>query len=127
MSNSRWWYGITVFPATLLTALLSRFGTRAFLTASASSGNPDVGVAVASFLLSVLSFWLGLFVGLLASVCLLLDVRSLRSGDHWSPSRLWGLVGVIHLAAAVYSPLLLVSFPALSAYLYRRHVIVGRP
>ncbi|WP_238717527.1 hypothetical protein [Natronorubrum halophilum] len=60
-------------------------------------------------------------------VCLLADLRTLGEGESWSPSALWGLAGVVHLGGAVFTSLLVVSVPALSVYLYRRHVRVGRP
>lgn len=125
MSRSPWWYGIVLFPVVLLFELLSRFGSRTFITASTAPGEPNIAVGVASFVLSVAAFWGGILVALLVLVCLLGDIRALRREGTWSPSVAWGLAGVVHLASAIFSVLLVLSVPALSYYLYRRHNRLG--
>ncbi|MFC7173875.1 hypothetical protein ACFQL0_12040 [Haloplanus litoreus] len=59
--------------------------------------------------------------------CLFADIRSLGDGGEWSPSLAWSLAGLVHLGAAVFSPLLVVSIPTLTYYLYRRHTRLGSP
>jgi hypothetical protein len=127
MSRSRWWYGIALFPLVVVLNGLSGFGSRRFVTASSSTAEPDVGVAIAAFVVSVAAFWGGLFVALVVLGCLLADVRALGRDGTWSPSLAWGLAGVAHLVGAVFSPALFLSVPALSYYLLRRHDRVGAP
>ncbi|SFR35209.1 hypothetical protein SAMN04487947_0283 [Halogeometricum rufum] len=147
-SPSNWWYGVLAFPLVAVTALLTRFATRRFITVSAADGDPNVAVALASFVLSVLAQWVGVFVALVVLVCLVLDVRALRrvgdggeggtddgdgtgdgdgtddgTGDDggWSPTWAWTLAGVAHLVGALFAPALAVSVPSLSYYVYRRY------
>lgn len=127
MPRSSWWYGIALFPAVLLLRLLSRFGSRTFIDASVTPGDPNVAVGVASFVLSVAAFWGGIIVAVVVLVCLLADVRALGDDGAWSPSPAWVLAGLAHLGGAVFSVLLVLSVPALSCYLYRRHDRVGTP
>jgi hypothetical protein len=74
----------------------------------------------------VASFWGGISVALVVFVCLLADIRALGDDEHWSPSIVWSLGGLVHLGAAVFSPLLLASVPLLTCYLYRRRDRLGR-
>lgn len=132
-SPARWWYGVAAFPLVVVTALLSRFGLRRFVRLTAGTGgDPNVGPVLASFVLSVLAGWVGAFVAIVVLVCLVLDVRAVRravgenggsDGDArgWSPSWAWSLAGVVHLAGALFAPLLVVSVPALSTYVYQRY------
>lgn len=124
--SSSWWYGVALFPIVALTALLARFGSRTFIVASSSGPDPNIGAALASFALTVASFWGGLFVAIVVFGCLLMDIRALDD-ETWSPSVAWVLAGVAHLGGAVFAPLLTLSLPALSAYLYRRHRRLGSP
>ncbi|MUV58164.1 hypothetical protein, partial [Halogeometricum sp. CBA1124] len=137
-SPSNWWYGVLAFPLVAVTALLTRFATRRFITVSAAGGDPNVAVALASFVLSVLAQWVGVFVALVVLVCLVLDVRALRrvgdggeggtedgdgtgdgdgtdddtgDGGGWSPTWAWTLAGVAHLVGALFTPALAVSVP----------------
>jgi hypothetical protein len=82
---------------------------------------------IASFVLSVVTFWGGILVALIVLGCLLTDIRVLGREGTWSPNPAWGLAGLVHLAGAVFSMLLVLSVPALSYYLYRRHDHVGSP
>lgn len=125
--SSSWWYGVLPFPVVAVTALLARFGSRTFIVTASSGGDPNVGTGIASFVLAVVSFWGGVVVALVVLGCLLADIRSLGGDGEWSPSVAWSLAGVAHLGGAVFSPLLLVSMPALSYYVYRRHVRLGAP
>ena len=127
MSNSPWWYGIALFPLVLLLQLLSRFGSRTFIAASSAPGEPNIAIGIASFVLSVAAFWGGILVALIVLGCLLADIRALGGEGTWSPSPAWGLAGFVHLAGAAFSVLLVLSVPALSYYLYRRHDRVGAP
>jgi hypothetical protein len=127
MSRSSWWYGIALFPFVLLSNVLSGFSSRTFIAASSGTGDPNVGVAIASFALSVVAFWGGIFLGLLVLGCVLADVRALRADGTWSPSPAWGLAGVANLVGVVFPVALVVSIPALSYYLYRRHERLGVP
>jgi hypothetical protein len=121
MSRSSWWYGVALFPLVLLFEFLSRFGSRTFIAASSAPGEPNIAVGIASFVLSVAAFWGGILVALIVLICLLVDIRALGGEGTWSPSPAWGLAGLVHLAGAVFSVLLVLSVPALSYYLYRRH------
>ena len=125
MSRSSWWYGVALFPLVLLLEFLSGFGSRTFIAASSAPGGPNIAVGIASFALSVAAFWGGILVALIVLVCLLMDIRTLNSEEAWSPSPVWGLAGLVHLAGAVFSVLLVLSVPTLSYYLYRRHDRVG--
>ena len=127
MSRFPWWYGIVLFPLVVLLELLSRYGSRTFIAASSSGGEPNIAVAVVSFVLSVAAFWGGIIVAVVVLVCLLADVRALGDDGAWSPSPAWALAGLAHLGGAVFSVLLVLSVPALSCYLYRRHDRVGTP
>jgi hypothetical protein len=127
MSRSPWWYGIALFPLVLLSNVLSGFGSRRFVAASSGTAEPNVGVAIVAFVVSVAAFWGGLLVASLVLVCLLGDIRALGGDGTWSPSPAWGLAGVVHLVGAVFSPALFLSVPALSYYLFRRRDRVGRP
>jgi hypothetical protein len=121
MSRSPWWFGVVLFPVVPLLSLLSGIGSRAFIAVSTSAGEPNVGVGIASFVLTVVSFWGGILVALVVLGCLLADIRVLKRDQAWSPHVAWALAGVVHLAGAVFSALLILSVPALSYYLYRRH------
>ena len=121
MSRSPWWYGIALFPLVLLLEFLARFGSRTFIAASSAPGEPNIAVGIASFVLSVAAFWGGIHVALIVLGCLLADIRALGGEGTWPPTPAWGLAGLVHLAGAVFSALLVVSVPALSYYLYRRH------
>jgi hypothetical protein len=121
MSRSSWWYGIALFPLVLLLEFLSRFGSRTFIAVSSTPGEPNLAVGIASFVLSVAAFWGGILVALIVLGCLLADIRALGGEGTWSPNPAWGLAGLVHLAGAVFSVLLVLSVPALSLYLYRRH------
>ncbi|GAB6860160.1 hypothetical protein ACFR97_11820 [Haloplanus litoreus] len=125
--SSSWWYGILLFPVVAVTAFLARSGSRTFITVSSSSGDPNVAAGIASFALTVASFWGGILVALVVLGCLFADIRSLGDGGEWSPSLAWSLAGLVHLGAAVFSPLLVVSIPTLTYYLYRRHTRLGSP
>jgi hypothetical protein len=127
MSRSPWWYGIALFPLVLLLELLSRFGSRTFIAASSALGEPNLAVGIASFVLSVAAFWSGILEALIVLVCLLVDIRALNRAGTWSPSPAWGFAGLLHLIGSVFSVLLVLSVPALSYYLYRRHEHVGTP
>jgi hypothetical protein len=119
MSSSSWWYGIFLFPVVILASLTSRFAEHAFF-ATAQSSDSTIGMDVAWFTVQILSFWTGILVAVVVLVCLLADLR-LRSGDRTrSPSIFWGLAGVVHLGAVLFTELLFISVPALSYYLYRR-------
>jgi hypothetical protein len=119
MSGS-WWYGVALFPLVAVTTLLSDLSSRTFIIASSSGGDPNVVAGIASFVLAVASFWGGILVALVVFVCLLADIRALGDGENWSPSIAWSLGGLAHLGAAVFSPLLTISIPALTCYIYRR-------
>jgi len=121
------WYGILLFPVVAVTTLLARFGSRTFIAVSSSGGDPNVAAGIASFGLTVASFWGGVLVALVVLGCLLADIRSLGEQAGWSPSLVWGFAGLAHLGGAVFSPLLGVSIPTLSYYLYRRHIRLGEP
>ena len=124
--SSSWWYGVALFPLVAVTTLLSDFGSRTFIVVSSSGGDPNVATGIASFVLAVASFWGGIFVAFVVFVCLLADIRALGDDEHWSPSIAWSLGGLVHLGAAVFSPLLLASVPLLTCYLYRRRDRLGR-
>ena len=125
MSRSPWWYGIALFPLVLLLEFLARFGSRTFIAASSAPGEQNLAVGIASFVLSVAAFWGGIIVALIVLGCLLADIRALGGEGTWSPNPAWGLAGLVHLVGAVFSVLLVLSVPALSYYLYRRHDRVG--
>ncbi|QCW02133.1 hypothetical protein [Natrinema pallidum] len=127
MTESTWWYGIVPFPVVVLTALITRVAFRAFAAAAHPSTDAPLGASVAWFALQTLSFWTGVLVAVLVLGCLLADCRALSGNETWSPSGWWGLAGVVHLGGVIVPKLLLLSVPALSAYLYRRHVRLGRP
>ena len=57
MSRFPWWFGVVLFPVVPLLSLLSGIGSRTFIAVSTSAGDPNVGVGIASFLLTVVSFW----------------------------------------------------------------------
>jgi nitric oxide reductase large subunit len=119
MSSSSWWYGIFLFPVVILSSLTSRFAEYAFF-ATAQSPDSIIGLDVAWFTLQMLLFWIGILVAVVVLVCLLGDLR-LRSRDRTrSSSIFWGIVGVVHLGAVLFTELLFISVPALSYYLYRR-------
>jgi hypothetical protein len=121
MSKSPWWFGVAAFPAVPLLSLLSEVGSRTFVSVSTAAGEPDVGVGVAAFVLTVVSFWGGVLLALVVLLCLLADLRSLGRDRAWSPSMAWALAGVVHLAGTAFATLFVLSVPALSCYLYRRH------
>jgi hypothetical protein len=123
--SSSWWYGVALFPVVAVTTLLSDFGSRTFILVSSSGGDPNVAAGIASFVLAVVSFWGGIFVALVVLVCLLADIRALGDDERWSPSIAWSLGGLAHVGAAVFSPLLVVSVPTLTYYLYRRRDRTG--
>jgi hypothetical protein len=123
--SSSWWYGVALFPVVAVTTLLARFGSRTFIAVTSSGGDPNVAAGIASFALSVAAFWGGIVVALVVLGCLLADIRTLDSGGEWSPSLAWTLAGLAHLGGAVFSPLLVVSVPTLTYYLYRRHDRLG--
>lgn len=108
-------------------ALTSRFASRAFSAAARAPSDSAIGEDVAWFILDVLSFWTGLFVAVVVLACSLADVRSLGRDEAWSPSVWWGIAGAVHLGGAVFAELLVLSVPALTCYLYRRHDRVGMP
>jgi len=122
---SSWWYGVALFPTVAVTALLERFGSRTFIAVSSSGGDPNVAAGIASFVLTVASFWGGILVALVVLGCLFADIRSLAGDREWSPSVAWSLAGVAHLGGAVFTPLLIVSVPTLTYYLYRRRTRLG--
>ena len=124
--SSSWWYGVALYPLVAVATLLSDFGSRTFIVVSSSGGDPNVATGIASFVFAVASFWGGIFVALVVFVCLLADIRALGDDEHWSPSIAWSLGGLVHLGAAVFSPLLLASVPLLTCYLYRRRDRLGR-
>jgi len=127
MSSSSWWYGICLFPVVLLTTVLSQFGMRTLITSTSGTGDLNVGVSIASFLLSVLSFWGGIVAALIVLVCLVADIRALSGSERWSPRMVWGTAGLLHLSGTVVTSLLFLSTPVLALYLYQRHVHLGTP
>ncbi|MDS0297396.1 hypothetical protein NDI76_01405 [Halogeometricum sp. S1BR25-6] len=44
-----------------------------------------------------------------------------RESAAWTPSFAWTLAGLAHLVGAVFAPVLVVSVPSLSYYVYRRY------
>jgi hypothetical protein len=127
MSRSSWWFGVVLFPVVPALSLLSGAASRTFIAASASEADLNVGVGVVSFILGVISFWVGRLVGVIVLVCLLGDIRALRRAPGWSPSIAWPLVGTVHLAGVVLPAAFALSIPLLSYYLYgrRRRVSTG--
>jgi hypothetical protein len=121
MSRFPWWFGVVLFPVVPLLSLLSGIGSRTFIAVSTSAGDPNVGVGIDSFLLTVVAFWGGILIALVVLLCLLADIRVLKRDQPWSPHIAWALAGVVHLAGTVFSTLFILSVPALSYYLYRRH------
>jgi len=124
MSSSPWWYGITLFPIVVLTALLSSVSGREFLL-TAQSTDSATGLSVAWFLLNALSFWTGVLVAVVVLVCLLADIRALSGEETWSPSIVWGVAAVVHLGGVLFIELFVISVPTLSYYLYRRRECGG--
>lgn len=120
MSRSPWWFGVVLFPAVPLLSLLSEIGSRGFLRVSTATDDPNVGLGVVSFLLAAVSFWAGLLLALVVVLCLFVDLRSGTRDTARSPSVVWTLAGVVHLAGVVFSLLFVLSVPALSYYLYMR-------
>lgn len=111
-----------------MAAVVDRLSFRTFLAVSApGGGDPSVGVGIVAFVLGAVAFWSGILVSVVVLGCLVADVRTLRGDGAWAPSLGWSLAGVAHLVGAVFSPVLVVSIPALSYYLYRRHERLGRP
>jgi hypothetical protein len=111
---------VSPFPLAAVTTLLSHLGSRTSIIASSSDGDPSVAAGIASFVLAVASFWVGILVALVVFECLLADVRAPGGDEQWSPSIAWSLDGLGHLGAAAFSPLLFVSGPPPTHYVYRR-------
>lgn len=126
MSASSWWYGVILFPLVTLAGFLSQFVSRIFTAVSTAPGDPNVGLGVGSFIIGAVLFWLGVLIGLVVFVCLIADLRTLREDEGWTPRRVWGVVGGIHLVGMVFIELLVISTTILSYYLYQRHVHVGK-
>jgi hypothetical protein len=127
MSSSSWWYGVALFPIVLVMRVIYELGWGSFATTSMSASDPDPIIMLAGAGLAALSFWSGVIVALIVLACLIADIRRLRHGELWSPSLVWILAGVVHVVGIVFSPLLVLSTPALSSYLYRRHNRIGAP
>ncbi|WP_396611008.1 hypothetical protein ACH9L7_12395 [Haloferax sp. S1W] len=124
-SPPSWWYGVALFPVSALFGLLELL-SRHFLSRALVHDSP--GDYLLSFVMDVLSQLGAIFFGLVVLVALVLDIRGLRnSGAPWRPNWTWGLVGLPNLAVGVYPPILAVSVPLLSYYLYRRGKRVGAP
>ena len=132
--DSRWWYGVAFFIGVFVLVQASYGLLRLVSEPQAGSpprpvpSSPESGLL---FLFSILTVGVTVLVGsLLApvySVCLYLDVRTLRQANsNWIPSRvLWGVVAVFHLGSFVFSAVQLITIPAGVVYLYRRHKRIG--
>lgn len=132
--DSRWWYGVAFFIGVLGLTWTSYGILQIVSEPQAGSppslipSNPELSLV---FLFSTLTVVATVLVGsLLApiySLCLYLDVRTLRKNDsNWIPSRiLWGAVGILHLGSFLFSAVQLVTIPAGVVYLYRRYKKIG--
>lgn len=133
-SNSPWWYGVAFFIAVFVLVQAS-YGILQLVSepqagspTSLAPSSPETGLL---FLFSLLSVAATVLIGgLLAplySLCIYLDVRTLRQKDSdWLPNRvLWGSVAILHLGSFVFSAVQLITIPAGVAYLYKRHKEIG--
>ncbi|SEK95593.1 hypothetical protein [Haloferax larsenii] len=124
-SPSDWWYGVAMFPLTLITSLLPVVG---FIGVHrlVSPENPSVYM----LLLGVFLFAQGasMLLGVIVAGALVLDIHELQKTDSsWHPHWAWVAPGVVNIAGPLFSPAFVVSVPLLSYYLYRRGKRVGAP
>ena len=97
---------------------------RAFISTSVNGGDALVGIA--TFLLTVLTYWLAIIVAAVVFISVYLDARAFAGREDWSPNRyVFGTAGLVHLAGAVVVYLYLLSVPSLCYYLYQRRQSVS--
>ncbi|MFB6193485.1 MAG: hypothetical protein ABEI75_00335 [Halobaculum sp.] len=107
--------GVLLLP----TPLVADYGNRAVVHGSV--GDPNVGLAVAGFLLTVVTTYGGVLLGLVLTAVLALDLVRCRGDESsWSPTYLYLLGGLCHAAGPLVPVAFLPSVPVLGYYLFRR-------
>ncbi len=124
-SPSQWWYGVLLFPLSVVLGIISRQTLVLFVR---NTGSEEPLVPIGWFVLSFLTDLVMILLSLVILVSLLLDIRKIRKAETaWRPHWIWLAVGVLHIIASVFNPLFVASVPLLIFYLYRRGVQVGAP
>jgi len=132
--RSRWWYGVAASLLLLAGAWGSWLVLRA--TSTPTGGDPATLAPTGGgslFLLSLLAtvlFVVGTWLSVpVLSASLYADARRLAGGDgEWTPDpRVYGGVGVVHLAALAVPYVYALTVPASLWYLFQRHRHVGAP
>ncbi|ELZ90355.1 hypothetical protein [Haloferax sulfurifontis] len=122
---SPWWYGVALFPISVLLGVLMFLGGWGIVPTGRFASE---AMMLSFFAIVIIVDLIGLLVGLLVTVSLGIDLYAVRqSAVSWRPSWLWVAAGLIHFVGGVFSPLFVVSVPLLSYYLYRRGKRVGAP
>ncbi|ELZ73854.1 hypothetical protein C457_01175 [Haloferax prahovense DSM 18310] len=122
---SPWWYGVALFPISVLLGALMFLATWGFVPLGRLGSE---AMMLSFFAIVVIVDLIGVLVGLLVTILLGIDLHAVRgSGVSWRPSWLWVGAGLIHFVGGVFSPLFVVSVPLLSYYLYRRGKRTGSP
>ena len=106
-----------------LTPLIARYGSVASIRATESDLN--LGVALAGFILSILSLYLGIALGLVMTAILTYDlVRRRADASSWSPTYGFALGGLCHAIGPFLWYAFVPSVPVLTYYLLKRQQAV---
>jgi hypothetical protein len=106
-----------------VTPLIARYGSVASIRATESDLN--LGVALAGFILSILSLYLGIALGLVMTAILAYDlVRRRADASSWSPTYGFVLGGLCHAIGPFLWYAFVPSVPVLTYYLFKRQQTV---
>lgn len=132
--RSRWWYGVAASLLLLAGTWASWLALRAVSTPTGSDpatlsptgAGPIFLLSLLATILFVVGTWLSVP---LLSASLYADARRLADANGgWSPDpRVYGGIGVVHLAALAVPYVYALTVPASLWYLFQRHRHVGAP
>lgn len=106
-----------------VTPLIAQYGSVASIKATETDVN--LGVALAGFILSILSLYLGIALGLVMTAILAYDlVRRRGNASSWSPTYGFILGGVCHAVGPLLWYAFVPSIPVLTYYLFKREQAV---
>jgi len=117
-------YAIAVLGVIVIfTPLIARYGSVASIEATET--DLSLGAALAGFILSILSLYLGIALGLAMTAVLAYDLVQRRADTSpWSPTYGFVLGGVCHAIGPFLWYAFVPSVPALTYYLIKRHQAV---
>lgn len=127
---SNWWLGVAVPIVAYAVFVGSAQLLEVVRPDQIQAGSSLAMVSLFTTFLTVIALLAQFVLAPVFSFSLVFDGRRIRASDtvDWRPHRVvWPLVALTHLLAMIVTPVMLASVAGGVAYLWRRHVNVGRP